>query len=75
MVFKYKHQPVLYFHCGRIGHGKHNCVHPETLDANMARIGYGPWMECISLQFTSILWSMSLQKLRDLMDEDNMLNM
>lgn len=38
-------------------------------------IGYGPWMEGIGLQFTSVMWSMPLQEIRDYMDEDNMLNM
>lgn len=41
-IFKYEHLHVLCFHCGHIGHAMRDCVHPETFDANMNIIGYGP---------------------------------
>lgn len=41
----------------------------------MDRIGYRPWMEDIGLQFTSVLWSMPWQKLKDSMEDDSMINM
>lgn len=74
-VFKYEYLPTLCYRCGRIGHARRDCSHFETLDMNMDRAGYGPWMEGVNLQFTSVIWSMTWKELWDSLDEQTMLNM
>lgn len=41
----------------------------------MDRIGCGHWMEGVRFQFTSILWSMTWQEMKDLTAEENMIDM
>lgn len=63
------------FLCGHIGHAKRDCAHPKMLDANIGIIDYGSRNEGGGLQYTSVLWSMRSQELKDSIEEKHMINM